>query len=380
MLSLACMQKVERRAPLPGLTALRFFAASYVLFFHLFPLSEQAAAHPSLPQRLIGAGFTGVSCFFVLSGFILAYTHPQVPDPKRFFRARFARIYPLYLLAMLLALPNFLRQIQRIGPSSQLWAIPADLLLVQNWFPHLALAINTPAWTLSCEAFFYLLFPVLISRSWLRTRHTWPLVAALWLVQLLPPAVANFWIAGRHPDWMPLCHGLLFTPVARLGEFLAGMVLGLAFLRRQQTRPVADAPGPGWLPALTVLLCIAFLSLNLRIPHEIVRNGLMLGPFALLIWALATTHSRVLASRPLQLGGEISYGVYLLQAPLSHWLYSLLSRIPISFLHSSAWILTVYPVAWLTYTYVEKPCRSLILHRTPTRADKPIPTPQPELP
>ncbi len=373
------MQKVDRRAPLPGLTALRFFAATYVLLFHLFPVSESAALHPSIWQRLVGAGFTGVSCFFVLSGFILAYTHPEVGNKATFFRARFARIYPLYLLAFLLALPNFLRHVFLVGSLGQLWAIPLNLLLLQAWFPPLALAINTPAWTLSCEAFFYLLFPFVIGQAWLRTRRPAQLILGLWALQLLPPILGHLWLFPGHPSQTQPVYAALFLPVMRLGEFLAGVVLGLAFLRRQST-PRREVPAAPWLLPLSLVLCVALLCLNFTLPHEVVRNGLMVGPFCLLIWALATTKPGFLASRPLQLGGEISYGVYLLQAPMSHWLYSVLSRIPLGFLHSPAWIVLVYPFAWLTYLAVEKPGRNLLLGRRAAHAPKPIPTPQPELP
>ncbi len=375
------MQKVDRRAPLPGLTALRFFAATYVLLFHLFPVSEGAALHPSVPQRLVGAGFTGVSCFFVLSGFILAYTHPRVPNKAAFFRARFARIYPLYLLAFLLALPNFLRHVVPVGSPGQLWAIPLDLALLQAWCLPLAFAINTPAWTLSCEAFFYLLFPWLIGQAWLRSRRPAFLIAVLWASQLLPPVLGHLWLFHGHPSQMPLVYTVLFFPVLRLGEFLAGIVLGLAFLRRQATE-AREVQAPAWLLPLSLALCIAVLCLNFSVPHEVVRNGLTVGPVCLLIWALALTKSRFLASRPLQLGGEISYGVYLLQVPLSHWLYTILSRMPFGFLHSPAWIVLVYPFAWFTYFTVEKPCRNLLLGQPAGSRfrSKPIPTPQPELP
>ncbi len=380
MLSLACMQKVDRRAPLPGLTALRFLAASYVLLFHIFPVSGSDALHPSLWQRLVGAGFTGVSCFFVLSGFILAYTHPTVPHRAKFFRARFARIYPLYLFAFLISLPNFLRHAMHSGAGAQLWAIPADLLLLQGWIVPLAFSINTPAWTLSCEAFFYVVFPFVVSSAWLRPRRPFLLISGLWLLQILPPIVIDYGYLPHHPASTSVLRDVLFTPPLRLGEFLAGVVLGLAFRQRQEAGPQADLRPRPWLLPLSTLFCLAVLCLNFTLPHEVVRNGLMVGPFCLLIWALATTDSRWLASRPLQLGGEISYGVYLLQVPLSHWMYTILSRIPLASLHNRMWILLVYPFAWCTYLIVEKPCRDWILGRRPSRHSKPIPTPQAELP
>lgn len=380
MLSLACMRKVDRQRLLPSLTALRLFAASYVLLYHLIPVTGSEREQPALWQRLVGAGFTGVSCFFILSGFILAYTHPTVADRWRFYRARFARIYPLYLFAFLFALPNFLLTVLHNGAHFLLWAIPADLLLLQNWFPSIALAVNTPAWTLSCEAFFYLLFPFLVTLPWLRSRHPVRLLALLWLAQLLPPLLVDLWLSPRYPGVAPLLSDLLFLPVFRLGEFIAGMVLGFAFLERQQRHRAETTLGQGSQGLLwaSVAVCLGALSLNLRLPHEVMRNGLMVGPFCLLIWMLSTTPSGLLASKPLQLGGEISYGVYLLQSPLSHWLMSLLSRLPWPH-HYQRWdLLLVYPFAWLTYLGIEKPCRRWLLGRSATA--KPIPTPQPNLP
>ncbi len=375
------MQKADRERLLPSLTALRFFAATYVFLYHLLPVPGNEALHPTLPERLIGAGFTGVSCFFVLSGFILAYTHPSVPQPRRFFRARFARIYPLYLFAFLLALPNFLATMWRLGPRFELWAIPADLLLIQSWIPPLALAVNTPAWTLSCEAFFYLLFPWLVARPWLRNGQPLLLLGLLWLAQLLPPVLVDFWLKPVYPHLAPVLSGIIFLPLFRLGEFTAGIVLGCAFLRRQGERGsevASPAPRGTGLVWVSLAVCGLALSLNFRLPHEVMRNGLMTGPFCLLIWALATSRSRLLASRPLQLGGEISYGVYLLQEPLSHWLLSVSVRLPWPHLYGRLCLILVYPFAWLTYLTVEKPCRNWILGR-PARS-KPIPTPQPDLP
>lgn len=145
------MQVVSGRPnSLPNLTALRFFAASYVVLFHFAPRAPLSAS-PDLSRRLLDAGFTGVSLFFILSGFILAYNHQQVDNVKAFLRARFARIYPLYLFAILLLLPVVFHVAKR-DPTA-LWALAADLLLVQTWFPSVAMGVNPPAWTLSCEVF-----------------------------------------------------------------------------------------------------------------------------------------------------------------------------------------------------------------------------------
>ena len=373
------MPTVDRRTPLPGLTALRFFAATYVLLFHFLPRAAANTFFANSLNRVLDAGFTGVSAFFILSGFILAYTHERVPNLGRFFRARFARVYPLYLFSFLWALEPFLRDLLLFHRWVHLWALPADILLLQDWFPNLAMDVNAAAWTLSCEAFFYLLFPFLVTRLARLRRHPVWWIAVFWLLQLLPPILTNTWLSRFHPQWADLAHGLLFTPIGRLGEFLAGMVLGLYFLDRQRSDSQKLHAPTGWLLPCSLIVCLAFLLLNGRVPHEVMRNGLLLGPFALLIWSLAHTRSGLLASRPLQIGGEISYGVYLLQMPYSNTLALFVVHLPALFHIYPLWLLTIYPSAWLTYTFLEKPCRSLLLDRAPSTQDRPIPTPQPDL-
>ena len=363
------MQASSGRAqPLPSLTALRFFAAFYVLLFHFAPRAALTAS-PSLFRRLLEAGFTGVTLFFILSGFILAYNHQEIRNTFAFLRARFARIYPLYVFALLLLVPSFLH-----GRSDPLrvWALVADLLLVQAWFAKIALALNTPAWTLSSEAFFYVAFPFLLP-SLKRIRRPLVAVLLLWALQLALPCLCIYGLEPAHPGWSPGFSAFLLMPIARLGEFAAGMVMGFTF--RQHPRRTS-----GWLVLGALLCSVAALSLNLLLPHEVVRNGLLVGPYSLLIWSLAGWQTPVLSAWPLQIGGEISYGVYILQIPFTHFMNAVEVRLRLPALTSPWWFLAIFPFSFLTYECIEKPGRALILRRRLTAPDKPIPTPQLNLP
>jgi len=91
---------------LDQLTFTRFIAAMTVVFFHygqtIFP-----ANIPFLYENMT-AGPIAVGYFYILSGFIMAIAYYETDETKRFefnklkyWAARFARIYPVYLVALL---------------------------------------------------------------------------------------------------------------------------------------------------------------------------------------------------------------------------------------------------------------------------------------
>jgi peptidoglycan/LPS O-acetylase OafA/YrhL len=105
---------------------------------------------------IAGVGRFGVDFFFVLSGFVLTWSYRPGRSRGRFYWLRFARVWPLHLVTFLLA-------IALIGGGPWFSAL-LNVLLLQSWAPFSEVygAFNTPSWTLSVEAFFYLLFPFMI--------------------------------------------------------------------------------------------------------------------------------------------------------------------------------------------------------------------------
>lgn len=97
-----------RSPELDWLTALRIFAALWVVIHH-FGIGIHGSPRIgwfSLPAFL-EQGSMGVGVFFVLSGFILSHAYSNKPgfSAKAFLVNRFARIYPVYALALVLAAP-----------------------------------------------------------------------------------------------------------------------------------------------------------------------------------------------------------------------------------------------------------------------------------
>ena len=90
-------------APLKALTGLRCFAAINIVLFHFSNPHWFGCLAP-----VVNAGYASVSYFILLSGFVLAYNYSARAragelDTIRFWKARFTRLYPIYLLSLLLA-------------------------------------------------------------------------------------------------------------------------------------------------------------------------------------------------------------------------------------------------------------------------------------
>ena len=83
---------------LPRLTALRAFAAVFVFSYHMQLFGVAFNGH--LPFDI---GYSGVSFFFILSGFVLAWSTTPGLSPWTFYRRRLARIYPIYLVMLAVA-------------------------------------------------------------------------------------------------------------------------------------------------------------------------------------------------------------------------------------------------------------------------------------
>jgi peptidoglycan/LPS O-acetylase OafA/YrhL len=308
---------MEQRPTLPALTGLRFFAALAILAFHFVYAWGGRIGPPTgpVPILLVSAGYEAVSCFFVLSGFVLAYAYLDDSGKLRgsaahFYRARFARIYPIYAVSILVAFIPFAWWFHADWSTSQkLSAEVATLFLLQGWWPTIDSAINVPSWSLSVEALFYLLFPVLV----VCTRRIPPLylAAIAWLLCMLPPLLYE--ISG-HPGGADLAVAIHANPAIRLPEFLIGVAAGRFFTARTYTPQHA---GP--LSILALAAVPLGILATTHAPYSMRFDGLIVPAWALLIVMLAWGRGPLavlLGTRPLVALGDVSYGIYILHWPI----------------------------------------------------------------
>lgn len=192
---------------LHSLTSLRFFAAAFVVVHHAF-------GPDNIP--VVDLGFLGVTFFFVLSGFVLTWSGSADNGIWACYRNRFARVYPLHLVTLLAAalLPFAMKD----GPGTFL----QNVLLFQAWTPDGAHSFNWVSWSISDEAFFYLLFPFVIMMLRGRSARTLVVTAVLaWLAPVVLTVILNRAVPAE-------AFFLTYDfPPFRFGEFLVGVCLAL---------------------------------------------------------------------------------------------------------------------------------------------------------
>lgn len=173
----------------------------------------------------IGLGYISVPFFFVLSGYVLAVVYLQVGermDTRKFLWARFARIYPLYFVMLVVATPLLL--LPRIGTYGLKMGVLktavtflANAVMAEAWIPRMG-SLNNPGWSLSVETLFYISFPIIGFMLWrLRGRRIWVVALLIYL-----GGVALVWFAAPYlPSDLKNLFPILHLPTFALGILLA---------------------------------------------------------------------------------------------------------------------------------------------------------------
>jgi peptidoglycan/LPS O-acetylase OafA/YrhL len=305
-----------RKTELPALTGSRFYAALIVFLSHaaLLPGMERMTAG----KLIFNAGVVGVSCFFVLSGFILTYNYEVAfrdgvcrSSYFRFVWDRWTKIYPAHLLMLLVAIP-----LQIKSPNLPLdWrALPFHVLMAQCWWPVTRPTfhqyLNVPSWSISCEWFFYLVAPFAIYCALNRGKRWIPAA----LIALYALGMLALLRQGRS-DFERLYLVSWFAP-SRFPEFLTGVFLGCIFLGDRGRRL---ARWSGAMQVVGVMVLVSGAIYRAKAPWPF-WGGLLYVPGAsLLVLGLAYgkgLYVRHLSGAVLRRLGMASFCLYLMQAPL----------------------------------------------------------------
>jgi peptidoglycan/LPS O-acetylase OafA/YrhL len=356
-----------RKPQLPALTGVRTLLAVNIMFFHFTP-PHMGPFYPLINNSYVFVGF-----FILLSGFILAYNYADRPGPlvkREFWRARFARLYPIYLLSLVLFVSMLGAEWHAHSHGEFFAGVILTPLLLQGWSPALATFWNTVAWTLSAEALLYFAFPWLLRLPWPKSPgRLIALLLAIWAVGLIPHTL-YIWL---NPDHLPgpadryssgtWIRMLKYTPLAYVCIFSAGITLG-----KLQATLKLDARHRAWIAAASLAaLAVFFAKAVTHVPYLLMHGGFLVPLFAALVVGLSGQNifASIFAWKPIELLGQASYALFLLHF---NFINLLRQHCVVERMHLAAydpWIsyAATLVLAMAAMRFVERPCRRFILSR-----------------
>ena len=377
---------------LSNLTPLRGIAALLTILFHSEPylgfLGGGILIDKSKSFFLNGL-YTMVDFFFVLSGFIICYVYAgyfsegiKKESFRKFFVARFARIYPLHLFSLLftagvwalaatLGFPKF--PVMQIANSA--YSFITNLLLLHSMNLHHWFTYTHASWSISTEWWMYMLFPFIVGGIFrLSKMGRWVILILCIAVYLLieyvlgpmvkiPKEITGF-------DKAMLQHNLnvsfQFGFVRCLAGFVIGMLTYLAYIENWGKSFLSS----GW----TVLIAVLGLTIALHFnANDIIK--VLFFPIILISAAYGSpTINKILITKPLQKLGDWSYSIYLIHQPFLNFFTLVIlaatqpkiGQLALNLSQGGSWavvivfIIFILLVSFLSYRFIEVPMRKFI--------------------
>ena len=358
---------MDRSETFTALNGLRFVAALAVVFFHFATKIEGYGHAPVVVRSLISEGPAAVAFFFILSGFVLAHRYlengAQIEEPANFYWSRFTRLYPAYILAFLLFLPLAVVKYLHGPGNHQTFFLAASLsgLMLQAWTP-LAQAWNGPSWSLSVEAFMYVVFPLLAYRLLRLDSRTMVLIlTGLWL---LPTSLAIAYTAGFIPAtiWIAYIQNnpLLWTPLFLIGICAIRVLPAWRNVTRRSASVTSTVAG--------LVLVLTACTWPQRWSEIFITGGAapLLAAVVVSFSRLSGWLTRVIGGSILDRLGQASYVVYILQSPAWHYWQAAtnhLRHVPMETVAVAGWQFWLFvpflvALSLLVQHYVEAPARA----------------------
>ena len=336
------------------LTSLRFIFAMMVFLAHCYVIDSFFDIH------FFKEGFVGVSFFFVLSGFIIAYNYQKKLGERKinkrtFWVARIARVYPLHWLTLFIAaaLGGYV-----VASGAMDWGkhFFAALTLTNAYVPEADyfFSFNSPSWSLCCEQLFYICFPffVPLTKNYKKLLCVFLICGILALVGMYftpEESIKGFWYVN---------------PITRLPDFLAGMLL-FQLYEYLKTKDITSFQG-SIMEFLSIAVFLGFYLYAAEIPKVYRYSCYYWLPVAFVLMSFSLQKgivSRLLSNRYLVIGGEISYSFYLIHLlvllPYAEWQKG--SDYQISwYISVPVLFCIIVSLSLLSYYYFEKPMNRLV--------------------
>lgn len=287
-----------------------------------------------------------------------------------FYYARFSRIYPVYLLAFIFDLPRGIGYYLETHSYGKIVnSSISHITMLQSWHPRLATVYNSPAWSLSIEAFFYLVFPFVLPYI-LKTRKNLVWISYLYLIPLL---IFSTMTRLMHFNLSVGIHEVFWRtfPLIRVFEFLIGIYLGKLYVGDhkfvQTLRIHSRVSGIlFWVLAIGSLL---IFTQNLHISKSVFPNLILVPVFSLMILILTSVDipmAFLLRNRLMLFLGSSSYALYIFHCPMEPYIEALTNILPVSFTGSTLmiYLIAIFLVSIVIYKFVEIPAQRYLRQKT----------------
>jgi peptidoglycan/LPS O-acetylase OafA/YrhL len=291
----------------PSLDGVRAIAALMVMFFHFFQNFYATNSVTAFLKTISAFGQTGVSLFFVLSGFLITRILIREKNSEHFFLnfyfRRSLRIFPLYYFYLILVffiipiinhtdVPEFSKQIYH-------WVYFQDFAITFKWDYMGPLHF----WSLAVEEHFYLFFPLLV--YYLKQNQ---LVYAIFAI-LISSIVVRYFLNRSGYE-------VFYFTFSRMDELALGAILAVLELKNKLTQQMAYRFLYLFIAIALPTLCLWYVfSKDANASLQVVKYVLLsLCYFCMLGFIISAADTnfikRALIGKPLVYIGKISYGLY----------------------------------------------------------------------
>jgi len=320
------LPRIDLKNYIPALTGVRALAAYLVFISHYAYIFDGDMPHAF--QRFFTEFHIGVTIFFVLSGFLIAFRYFDNFNLtgdwfKQYLKNRVARIYPMYFLLTIGAFVYyyFTREPAIVGKfPNAIGLFFMHITFVRGFFYDLNFTGIGPGWSLTVEECFYFSAPIaffIIKKYNKFYAQIFALTAFGFLLVLIFRNVDWYGFFGNFTFMM------LYTFLGRCFEFFIGIQLALIVLNRGFERK--SKLNFTYLGFVLIFICVYIMSLltvpkgwtfGLHNPFGIITNNYFLAvAIAIFFYGLLTETTllkKVLSNPFVELLGKSSYIFYLI--------------------------------------------------------------------
>jgi peptidoglycan/LPS O-acetylase OafA/YrhL len=309
------------------LTSLRFFAALGVVFSHLGFLRTIDNPIRPIAETFFYEGYSGVSFFFVLSGFIICHAYEKRLKEKsisikKYILLRLLRIYPLHVFIIPFVFYLFFRNI-----PDYITCIAFNITLLQSWIPipMYYFSLNAVSWSLSVELFFYLIFIFIYkvrNITLIKIALIWFIIIAVSLAVVIYQGNDKYVVNGE----LNIGHWVFYiNPIFRLLDFIVGILIYRCTNNKKEDNYLDIKE----VISILLLIVAMYVFTTYKFPEVLRAQILYLPIMAFIIYSFSKGKgviSKYLKNKYFIMLGKASFSLYITHQPIINIAYTIYQK------------------------------------------------------